>query len=41
MEKFKCVECDVNEVDEEGDMCDDCAEAYNGSMCASAAGTQS
>lgn len=28
MEKFKCVECGVNDVDDEDDMCDDCAAGY-------------
>lgn len=29
MEKFKCVECGVNDVDDEDEMCDECAEDYN------------
>lgn len=29
MEKFKCVECGVNDVDDEDEMCDDCAMDYN------------
>ena len=24
MDKFKCVECGENEVDDEGDICDEC-----------------
>lgn len=28
MDGFKCVECGVNDVDDEDDMCDDCMIAY-------------
>ena len=27
MDKFKCAECGVNEVDDEGDICDGCFES--------------
>jgi len=30
MEKFKCVECGVEEVDDEDGICEGCCEAYNG-----------
>lgn len=29
-EKFKCIECGENEVDDEDDMCDDCVLDYEG-----------
>jgi len=30
MNKFKCVECGINNVDDKDEICDDCCEAYNG-----------
>lgn len=29
MEKFKCIECDYEEVEYDGDMCDECAFDYD------------
>ena len=29
MEKFKCVECDFNEVEADGDTCEDCLAEYD------------
>lgn len=31
-DKFKCVECGQNEVDDEDDVCEDCWEAENEEM---------
>lgn len=28
-DKFKCVECGINDVDDEDDICEDCWEAEN------------
>ena len=29
MKKFKCVECDFNEVEADGDTCEDCLAEYD------------